>query len=175
MDDGGGSGGCLEGDIDAAVGRRYAPLGCVSFLAGGEGGVDGGGNGSSGGRADVAEVGGESKRKSLGDGTLPPRKGNRPTVPPFVAPQRQTDMQGTEDMIARMEGFLHKLAAANPAVLEIRPSGLEGAWHAAVFLKGAAPEYMGMAKGEIVHVHPEGSSHVTVSLADGEQAVAKGW
>jgi hypothetical protein len=34
---------------------------------------------------------------------------------------------------------------------------------------------MGMAKREIVHVHGEGSSHVTVSLVDAEEAVAKGW
>jgi hypothetical protein len=37
------------------------------------------------------------------------------------------------------------------------------------------PEFMGMAKGEIAHVHPEGSSHVTLSLVDGEEAVRVGW
>jgi hypothetical protein len=163
--------------VDEAVGRRYAPLGGVSFLGGGSGLVDKGGVAAGVVGGGDEEGGGEASRDRDrgGGGALPPRRGERPTIPPFVAPQRQTDMQGSEDMMVRMQGFLNKLATANTALLEIRPSGLEGAWHAAVFLREAVPEYMGMAKGEIVHVHPEGSSHVTVSLVDAEEAVEKGW
>ncbi|KAK4152439.1 hypothetical protein C8A00DRAFT_34854 [Chaetomidium leptoderma] len=153
--------------------RRYAPYGRRSFLSSSSSsskedttiaiaaGGDGGGGGQGGG------------------GGLPTRKGDRPAVPSFVAPQRQVSMQSTEGMVARMQGFLGGLAEVNSGVLEIGPSGLEGAWHTAVFLKregaGEVPGYMGMAKREIVHVHSEGSSHVTVSLVDGEEAVRKGW
>jgi hypothetical protein len=86
-------------------------------------------------------------------------------------------MHGSPETIACMERFLHRLVEANTSVLEMRPSGLEGKAHQAVFLKDGleVPGCMGMARGEIVHVHPEGSSHMTVSLVDGEEAVVKGW
>lgn len=67
-------------------------------------------------------------------------------------------------------------------LFRLGPSRLEGGYHEAVFLaedkeKGEAspPPFMGMAGREIVHVHGEGSSHMTLSLVDGEEAVAKGW
>jgi hypothetical protein len=67
-------------------------------------------------------------------------------------------------------------------VFEIRPSGLEGTGTDAVFLKAEkgegevkVPAYMGIARGEIAHVHGEGSSHVTLSLVDAEEAVRQGW
>ncbi|KAG7292584.1 hypothetical protein NEMBOFW57_002619 [Staphylotrichum longicolle] len=128
--------------------------------------------------------GGRGRGDGGNENSLPTGAGDRPVVPDFVAPQRQTSMQAAPAMVARMQAFLSELAAGNPSVLEIRPSGLEGKWHNAVFLREAAgtgeggglnvPEFMGMAKGEIVHVHSEGSSHVTLSLVDGEEAVRVG-
>jgi hypothetical protein len=91
-------------------------------------------------------------------------------------------MQASGEMVERMRGFLVRLAEANARVLKPGPSRLEGVGSEAVFLQeegeavvAEVPEYMGMAKREIVHVHGEGSSHVTVSLVDAEEAVAKGW
>lgn len=117
----------------------------------------------------------------LGEGPLEERKGPRPTVPGYVAPQRQTTDAGSEDMRARMTAFLEKLAAGNPGALVIKPSCLEGVGTPALWLAGGenmetVPTYLRKTtKGEIVHVHPEGSSHVTLSVADAEDVVRKGW
>ncbi|KAK3310600.1 uncharacterized protein B0T15DRAFT_43424 [Chaetomium strumarium] len=116
-----------------------------------------------------------------GGSLLPQRRGDRPSVPgfPIVAPQRQTSMQASGEMVERMRRFVAALAGANAGVLRGGPSKLEGVGSEAIFLGEEVvkkvPEYMGMAKREIVHVHGEGSSHVTVSLVDAEEAVAKGW
>jgi hypothetical protein len=146
--------------VDPAVLAAYAPHGRRSFLP----------------AADETSSQNDGNDEVAG-GTLPLRKPPRPSVPDLVAPQRQVSMQGSPETIARMERFLHRLVEANTSVLEMRPSGLEGKAHQAVFLKDRleVPECMGMARGEIVHVHPEGSSHMTVSLVDGEEAVVKGW
>jgi hypothetical protein len=119
---------------------------------------------------------------------LPQRRGSRPDVPGYVAPQRQTTQQGAPEMRARMTAFLEAAAARNPGVLALRPSGLEGVGTPAVWLdlgsSAAAgssnkplplPSYMRATKGELAHVHPEASSHVTVSLADAEELTRKGW
>ncbi|KAI3391639.1 hypothetical protein diail_7007 [Diaporthe ilicicola] len=107
----------------------------------------------------------------------PERQGPRPDVPGYVAPQRQVTQQGGEDTRARMTAFLEGLAAQNAGVLVLRPSGLEGAGTPALFLDPAVglPRYLRGVKGELVHVHPEASSHVTLSLADAEELTRKGW
>jgi hypothetical protein len=153
--------------VDPAVLAAYAPHGRRSFLPAAD-------ETSSQNDGDDQAADGSSN----GSGSqLPLRNPPRPTVPDLVAPQRQVSMHGSPATIARMEGFLHKLVEANTPVLEMRPSGLEGKAHQAVFLKDGVevPRCMGMAHGEIVHVHPEGSSHMTVSLVDGEEAAVKGW
>jgi hypothetical protein len=102
----------------------------------------------------------------------------RPDVPYFVAPQRQVTQSAPEGMVARMEGFMRGLVGASEGVLQVKASGLEGVGTAAVWLgEGVAvPGFMGMAKGEVAHVHcGEGSAHVTLSLVDAERAVGKGW
>ncbi|GAB1310883.1 hypothetical protein MFIFM68171_01093 [Madurella fahalii] len=179
----------------AAVVARYAPHGLTSFLP--------------------QDIHNNSSGGNRSDDLLPPRTPPRPEVPDFVAPQRQATQPASGPMIARMQGFLRALAARNPSLLEIRPSGLEGVGTDAVYLKATppsrsrnsnsssssgsgssqghvgdvgreeqeakavaavvVPEYMGMAKAEIVHVHGEGSSHVTMSLVDAEAAVKQGW
>lgn len=131
-------------------------------------------------------------------------------MPDLVVPQRQITERGGADVVRRMERFLVGLAGVNGAaagdgkgqeggLLEMRPSGLEGKWHQALFLRPSDPEkkwsgkegdddkgeekdgivriptFMGGVGGEIAHVHAEGSSHVTLSLVDAEEAVAKGW
>lgn len=110
---------------------------------------------------------------------LPQREGHRPDVPGYVAPQRQvTQLEGPEDTRARMTAFLGALAGRNPGVLVLKPSGLEGVGTPALWLDASAvapPAYLGATKGELTHVHPEASSHVTVSLADAEELTRKGW
>jgi hypothetical protein len=166
--------------VDPAVVEAYAPHGQNSFLGLGLGlgAQAGSGDGDDKtGLENVKEVAGGGHERVNSPGFLPLRKPPRPSIPNLVAPQRQLSMQGTPDTISRMQLFLQNLVEANASVLEMRPSGLEGKAHQAVFLRDAeeVPVYMGMAKGEIVHVHPEGSSHMTVSLVDGEEAIVKGW
>ena len=108
---------------------------------------------------------------------LQQRRGHRPDVPGYVAPQRQVTQQGTEGARARMTAFLGQLAARNPGLVVLEPSGLEGVGTPAVWLDPAVerPAYLKGIKGELAHVHPEASSHVTVSLADAEELTRKGW
>lgn len=112
-----------------------------------------------------------------GPSPLPRRAGDRPDVPGYVAPQRQVTQQGGEDTRERMTTFLGALAARNPGFLVIKPSGLEGVGTPALWLDPEAepPAYMRGTRGELAHVHPEASSHVTVSLADAEELVRLGW
>ncbi|KAL2161526.1 hypothetical protein VTH06DRAFT_8088 [Thermothelomyces fergusii] len=101
-------------------------------------------------------------------------------------------MRAAPEMVARMEAFLRRLVAAQQEqeakeedgegrtgrLLELRPSQLEGGHHPAVFVAeraGEMPPFMGIARREIVHAHSEGSSHMTLSLVDAAEAIAKGW
>lgn len=115
---------------------------------------------------------------------VPARTGARPDVPGYVAPQRQTSQRpdDVEAVRRRMTAYLEALAAANRGVLALRPSKLEGVGTPALWLLGAGtggagelPGFLRGLKGETAHVHPECSSHVTVSMADAEEVVRKGW
>lgn len=113
---------------------------------------------------------------------IPERVGDRPTVPGYVAPQRQTTQQPTdgEVMSKRMRAYLDSLLIHNTGILVLKPSNLEGVGTPAVFLDTSSgttelPGFMRGLKGEIAHIHPECSSHVTLSMADAEEVVRKGW
>lgn len=114
---------------------------------------------------------------------IPERAGDRPTVPGYVAPQRQTTQQPTdvEVMTKRMRAFLDGLLIQNTGLLVTKPSKLEGVGTPAVFLDTTSsgttelPRFMRGLKGELTHVHPECSSHITLSMADAEEVLRKGW
>lgn len=129
----------------SSVQERYAPHGTNSFLATG--------------------------------GPLPPRTGGRPVVPGYVAPQRQTT-QESRTSVPQMDTYLAALAEVNPGVLSLKASGLESSESLALYIAPPdgkqLPSWL-MTKGEIVHVHPEGSSHMILSLKDAEIAVSQGW
>lgn len=138
------------------------------------------------------------------DTTLPAREGDRPTVPGYTAPQRQTTDVASDPAKTRaaQEDFLKAIAAANPSVFEIRPSQLEGTstpalWAKDTVLLGAKmfdkQPQEAPAKGnknttkkstkanlprgpvEICHAHPEASSHMQFSLGDAYWVVKAGW
>lgn len=139
---------------DPAKQKPYAPHGTTPFLPAARGGG------------------------AASSSPLPRRSGDRPDVPGYVAPQRQVTQQGGEDTRERMTAFLSALAARNPGFLVMKPSGLEGVGTPALWLDPEAvepPAYMRGTRGELAHVHPEASSHVTVSLADAEELVRLGW
>ncbi|KAI1138215.1 hypothetical protein F5Y05DRAFT_419067 [Hypoxylon sp. FL0543] len=128
---------------------------------------------------------------------LPRRKGAPPTVPAFVAPQRQTSDAPPPSTVERETAFLAALARSNPALFELRTSRLEGAPHEALWLrtpllteeekkkrreeeeKEKEKSYYARlgrgSGGEWAHVHGEGSAHVTLSPTDAAAAIAAGW
>ncbi|KPM43771.1 hypothetical protein AK830_g2800 [Neonectria ditissima] len=105
------------------------------------------------------------------------RTGSRPTVPGFAAPQRQITEQATAAIKDKMTRYLDAVAAANPNALVCELSRLEGGNGPGIYLadKAHAPAFMSDLKGEVVHHHLEGSSHMVLSLADAREAVSKGW
>ncbi|KAI1334321.1 hypothetical protein F5Y15DRAFT_420957 [Xylariaceae sp. FL0016] len=110
------------------------------------------------------------------------REGPRPTVPGTVAPQRQTDQTATPaPFLARQEAFLSALARGHGGVFVQKASALESPayqalWLDAAQLPGPLPEYfVKRAPGEWCHVHPEGSTHVYLSLVDAREVVWRGW
>ncbi|KAK1255696.1 hypothetical protein MKX07_007955 [Trichoderma sp. CBMAI-0711] len=110
-------------------------------------------------------------------GELSTRRGDRPIIPNYVAPQRQKTEKGDEALVNRMNSHLRGLASHRPETLAVRGSGLEARDNPALWLVGTPlPKYLAKStKGEIVHVHPEASSHMILSLSDAEEAMAKGW
>lgn len=114
---------------------------------------------------------------------IPERAGGRPTVPGYVAPQRQTTQQpaDVEVMSKRMRAYLDDVLIKNTGVLVLEPSKLEGVGTPAVFLDTTSfgttelPGFIRGLKGETAHIHPECSSHITLSMADAEEVVRKGW
>lgn len=124
--------------------------------------------------------------KTFFPGPIPERVGDRPIVPGYVAPQRQTTQKpgDVEVMTKRMRAYLDELLIKNTGLLILKPSNLEGVGTAAVFLDTTTssgsgttelPGFMKGLKGELTHVHPECSSHITLSMADAEEVVRKGW
>lgn len=120
--------------------------------------------------------------KTFFDTPIPERAGDCPDVPGYVAPQRQTSQQPAdgEVMSKRMRAYLDGVVIVNTGVLMSKSSGLEGVGTPAVFLdvsSGATemPGFIRGIKGETAHVHPECSSHITLSMADAEEVVRKGW
>ncbi|KAI0126911.1 hypothetical protein BJ170DRAFT_423522 [Xylariales sp. AK1849] len=122
---------------------------------------------------------GPAGKESYFDDKLPPtqRAGARPDVPTYVAPQRQMTDQVTTEMLHRMEIFLATLATLNPDVFQIKPSKLEGPAHDALWLADhvAIPAYLKGIRGEFMHVHGEGSTHLVLSLTDSAKVIESGW
>lgn len=128
---------------------------------------------------------GEHGTKSFLSGHLPERKGDRPIVPGFVAPQRQMSDRGPRnaEMKDRLVAYQEDIAQANPSLVFVDVSRLEGVGnpseHAALWFavnrERVFPHYLRKTKGEFAHVHPEATMHVTLSLVDAEEVVKNGW
>ncbi|OAA78044.1 hypothetical protein LEL_04867 [Akanthomyces lecanii RCEF 1005] len=109
---------------------------------------------------------------------VPVRRGERPDVPSYVAPQRQMTDHSDASRIEAMKLDLAERAAQHTELLALAPSQLEGPKHQALWIGEAVetPAYLAKStRGEFAHVHPDGSSHLILSLADAEVATAKGW
>ncbi|TRX94154.1 hypothetical protein FHL15_004922 [Xylaria flabelliformis] len=125
--------------------------------------------------------------------SLPFYKGPRPTVPTTVLPQRQTTQTASPETLSRQSAYLHAVASANPSLFAVRPSALESPKFDALWLvrgegegeeeeeeevvvdPGSVKWFPPQARGETVHVHPEGSTHMCLSLVDAAEVVRRGW
>ncbi|OTA62067.1 hypothetical protein K449DRAFT_395427 [Hypoxylon sp. EC38] len=108
---------------------------------------------------------------------LKPRKGERPKVPLFVGPHRQTTQGATPAIRDKQEAFLHALAAANPSLIQVKPSNLEGPLFNSVWLADGIllRDDIKRLNGEFAHPHGEGSTHMVLSLVDAAAAIENGW
>ncbi|KAI1739115.1 hypothetical protein F4680DRAFT_148235 [Xylaria scruposa] len=113
--------------------------------------------------------------------SLPPYKGPRPTVPTTVLPQRQTSQQASPEVLSRQSAYIRAVATANPSLFAVRPSALESPKFDALWLvpgkvdPGSVKWFPPQARGETVHVHHEGSTHMCLSLVDAAEVVRRGW
>ncbi|KAI1384106.1 uncharacterized protein F4822DRAFT_61106 [Hypoxylon trugodes] len=135
--------------------------------------------------SDIGAIYGNAGGKSyLPTAGLEKRKGPRPTVPSFVAPQRQTSdtPKPPDATVSKLQNFLEELAKLNPHIFEIKTSRLEGPLHQAIWLTPSPPNQderkvrLGWGSGgEFAHVHGEASSHLILSPADAATAIEAGW
>ncbi|KAI1271342.1 hypothetical protein F5Y07DRAFT_23036 [Xylaria sp. FL0933] len=72
---------------------------------------------------------------------LPPRnpRGIRPVVPTTVVPQRQTTEKADGATVSRMNAYIARLAASNPALFKVKPSALESPNFPALWLSPSSP------------------------------------
>ncbi|KAI1332478.1 hypothetical protein F5Y16DRAFT_357880 [Xylariaceae sp. FL0255] len=110
------------------------------------------------------------------DYTLKPREGPPPDVPSFCAPQRQTNQLPPESILAAQNQFLGTIAAKNPSLFDCKVSGIEKVGPA-LYTSGKRDvrDLYKFGKGEFAHVHPEGSTHVFLSLVDSKTVLEQGW
>jgi hypothetical protein len=80
-------------------------------------------------------------------------------------------------MLKRMESYLSALVSANSSILRLKPSSLEGPFRNAVWLAEnlKTPTYLKGTRGELIHPHDEGSTHLVLSLSDASRAIELGW
>ncbi|KHN98024.1 uncharacterized protein MAM_04413 [Metarhizium album ARSEF 1941] len=108
---------------------------------------------------------------------LAARRGPRPEIPGFTAPQRQVTATASSDMKLQMDAYLRSLTRANDETIQFELSVLEGPVPAVQLKKGLErPHYLDKTKGEMIHVHPpDGSTHLLLSLADSKAVIETGW
>ncbi|KAL7625950.1 hypothetical protein AAE478_002719 [Parahypoxylon ruwenzoriense] len=121
-----------------------------------------------------------SQRSFLGSSLtqIPPRADPRPDVPSFVGPHRQTSQCASSGMRQAQDAFVQALTAANPGLLRVRPSNLEGPLFDGLWVAERFVPLRNEVKnlnGEFAHVHGEGSTHLVLSLADAAAAIEAGW
>lgn len=125
----------------------------------------------------VSETYGPHATESFFTSPVQPRKGSRPKIPGFAAPQRQVTETATEEMKSCMFAYLSEFVGANSTYLQSELSVLEGPVPAVQLLQGLEiPPVLKITRGEITHVHPpDGSTHMILSLADSKTVIEKGW
>lgn len=112
---------------------------------------------------------------------LPSRPGPRPDVGEIV-PQRQLTQNSGAAMHARLQAVFDEILAANPDTLERKLSRYETHVdalyvHPSLMASGSLciPFTARVSRGEIGHVHADGSFHVYLSPADARVVVERGW
>lgn len=111
--------------------------------------------------------------------SLPQRSGSRPLCSTSV-PHRQLEDQASGETKQRLDVITHQLL--DQYQVEWKPSGHEKHVSAPYVLpsvvqakQGKLPEAVRLGKGEIGHVHGDGSGHWYFSAQDAKEVVSKGW
>lgn len=116
---------------------------------------------------------------ALTEESVPARRGDRPVIAPYVVPHRQTSETADLRFVTRMNAWLLTLEQKNPNLLSFRNSNLEHKDNPSLWLNVdsvTVPEFMSKkTRGEIAHVHNEGSMHIVLSAQDAELATRQGW
>ncbi|KAL7623598.1 hypothetical protein AAE478_005150 [Parahypoxylon ruwenzoriense] len=118
-------------------------------------------------------------RKSFLKEPLPVRPGPRARAKPFVYPQRERNAADPQDPLlkkAYLDAF-DKLGETNGGFTKWGISALEKHGRA-LFLQSSVPltPLAHPTDGEICHIHDtDMSGHVTLSFADAEEVIQKGW
>lgn len=105
------------------------------------------------------------------------RKGPRPQIPNFVAPQRQVSDTASSEMKMGMNLHLDALVKINGKLLQRELSRLEGPVPAVQLHPSLPiPPFLERTLGEMIHIHPpDGSTHVVLSLEDSKTVIEIGW
>lgn len=108
---------------------------------------------------------------------LQDRKGPRPKIPGFVAPQRQVSDVASSELKEKMNLHLDALVKINGKILQRELSRLEGPVPAVQLQPSLPiPPFLQRTLGEIIHIHPpDGSTHVVLSLEDSKTVIEIGW
>ncbi len=71
--------------------------------------------------------------------------------------------------------YLEAVVRSNPGLLTMKPSGLEGVGTPAIFLDVELPAFLRRIRGRRCTSTLRGALMLTLSLADAEDVVTKGW
>ncbi|GAD91685.1 conserved hypothetical protein [Paecilomyces variotii No. 5] len=118
------------------------------------------------------------KRKWLSSDWPPYERGQRPRLGPHPLPQRQLDQLTDEGCKELLKSEFNKLVAANPSIIQFRPSLHEGHTRS-IFLADdvpGAPVAKEMLR-EVSHIHATGdySVHVVLAPQDCKKVIESGW
>jgi len=112
------------------------------------------------------------------EGELKARKGGRPKLTWHVAPIRQLDGLGPEDISIKLDALFADLVASNPELVQFAPSPHERL-HKGIVLNPSLPSPHQVASNalrEVAHIHPvDHSMHVVLAPLDCKLLIEKGW
>ncbi|MGU3294672.1 luciferase domain-containing protein [Williamsia sp. M5A3_1d] len=103
---------------------------------------------------------------------LPDRDGCRPAIAPYPIPHREIGADVDSARVAGLETRLREASAENGFRLDRSRFEKRGD---ALFCSEPGTDWARHARGEIAHVHRQGSLHVVAAPADVHEIIDRGW